>query len=64
MYLRYSVQKLNVQISDTTFGQVPVRVYEPLTKEPNGAAIVWIHGGGWIVGSVGGCSSIFFRTMK
>ncbi len=41
------------QIKDTKFEHVPVRLYIPLNKETNGPGIVFIHGGGWIVGSVG-----------
>ena len=31
-------------------GGVPVRVYEPL--EPRGTTLVYLHGGGWVVGDV------------
>ena len=41
------------QITDTKFENVPVRIYEPLTKERYGPGVVYYHGGGWIVASVG-----------
>jgi acetyl esterase len=31
-------------------GGVPVRVYEPL--QPRGRTLVYLHGGGWVVGDV------------
>jgi acetyl esterase len=31
-------------------GGVPVRVYEPL--EPRGSTLIFLHGGGWVVGDV------------
>ena len=31
-------------------GGVPVRIFEPL--QPNGSIIIYLHGGGWVVGNV------------
>jgi acetyl esterase len=31
-------------------GGVPVRVYEPL--DPRGSTLIFLHGGGWVVGDV------------
>jgi len=43
----------NVQISDLDFDGVPVRYYKPDTSaSENSPAIVFIHGGGWTLGSV------------
>ena len=55
------------QITDTKFENVPVRIYEPLTKERYGPGVVFYHGGGWIVLSVGKllgvkCLNYFFLT--
>jgi acetyl esterase len=39
----------------TATGGVPVRVYTPaaaLDAEHGAAALIWIHGGGWVIGSV------------
>ena len=41
------------QISDIRLGNVAVRMYEPLTRETNGPAVMFYHGGGWVMGSVG-----------
>lgn len=35
-------------------GDVPVRVYEPLVRDPGSGVIVWHHGGGWIMGDLAG----------
>lgn len=37
-------------VSDTAIGPVPVRVYRP--RRVSGPVVLWIHGGGWIVGSL------------
>lgn len=37
-------------VSDEPVGECCVRVYEPLS--PSGGAILWIHGGGWIMGNL------------
>lgn len=37
---------------DTDFDGVPVRVYLPANRHPNGPALMYVHGGGWVVGSV------------
>ena len=31
-------------------GEVPVRIFEP--RQPNGSILVYLHGGGWVVGNV------------
>jgi len=31
-------------------GGVPVRVYEPL--QPRGSTLIYLHGGGWVLGDV------------
>jgi acetyl esterase/lipase len=40
-------------VRDVRIGTVPARVYEPL--EVTSGVLVWLHGGGWVVGSVDGC---------
>ncbi len=42
-----------LQIKDRIFNNVPVRLYEPENREKFGGAVVYYHGGGWTVGSVG-----------
>ncbi len=37
-------------VHDEPVGEACVRVYEPL--EPRGGVLVWIHGGGWIMGNL------------
>ena len=41
-----------LQTSEDVFDGVPVRIYRPDTMVSNGPALVWIHGGGWVWGSV------------
>ncbi|XP_044525491.1 neutral cholesterol ester hydrolase 1 [Gracilinanus agilis] len=43
----------NVQITDTNFDGVEVRVFEgfPKTKEPLKSGVLYIHGGGWALAS-------------
>ncbi|XP_020836130.1 neutral cholesterol ester hydrolase 1 [Phascolarctos cinereus] len=43
----------NVQITDTQFGGVEVRVFEgfPKAKEPLKSGVIYIHGGGWALAS-------------
>jgi acetyl esterase len=36
----------------TAAGPVPVRVYRPRGAEPAPPVLVWLHGGGWVSGSV------------
>ncbi|MFK7914503.1 MAG: alpha/beta hydrolase [Pseudomonadales bacterium] len=38
------------QVLATGAGNVPVRIYRP--ENPNGAALMYFHGGGWVVGSI------------
>jgi len=33
-------------------GAIPVRVYRPATAATPAAALVWFHGGGWVIGSL------------
>ena len=43
-----------IKHSDTTFDGVGVRLYEPVEKSAKPVpGIMYIHGGGWIVGSTG-----------
>src|SRR5438034_8110099 len=37
-------------IEDATAGSVPLRIYRP--ADAIGGALVWFHGGGWVVGSI------------
>jgi acetyl esterase/lipase len=39
-----------VEISDDRAGSVPVRVFRP--AHPNGMALLWLHGGGFVTGSI------------
>jgi acetyl esterase/lipase len=41
---------LGVEIRDYDFGDSGVRVYTP-NGEPSGAGLLWIHGGGYIIGN-------------
>ncbi|XP_038672615.1 arylacetamide deacetylase [Scyliorhinus canicula] len=42
----------NVNVTDTTFNKVPVRVYEPISQSPGlRRAVIYMHGGGWCLGS-------------
>jgi acetyl esterase len=42
------------QVSDTTASGVPVRIYTPNPDpaSPTATAIVYFHGGGWVIGSI------------
>lgn len=43
------------RVSDTTASGVPIRTYEPVTDPGTAAtsgAVVYLHGGGWVVGSL------------
>lgn len=42
----------NLKVTSTIFNGVPVRVYEPSTLPPDGPAMVWYHGGGWVFGNI------------
>ena len=35
-------------------GRVPARVYRPLAAGPQGGLLVWLHGGGWVMGDLEG----------
>jgi acetyl esterase len=37
-------------VEDATAGSIPVRMYRPADAIPG--ALVWFHGGGWVVGSI------------
>jgi acetyl esterase len=39
-------------VSDSTAVGVPVRIYEPDAELPAAGALVYLHGGGWVVGSL------------
>ena len=40
------------QVSEAVFDGVPIRLYVP-KKDKTGAAIVYFHGGGWVLGNPG-----------
>lgn len=42
-----------LQISSLVFDGVPVRLTEPNKRVENSPALIWIHGGGWTLGSAG-----------
>ncbi len=42
-----------VQVKDTEFDGVPVRIYSPKGKPANSPGFVYYHGGGWVIGSLG-----------
>jgi acetyl esterase/lipase len=33
-------------------GDIPVRIYEPSSRDPSGAGVVWLHGGGFVGGDL------------
>ncbi|KAG9352870.1 hypothetical protein JZ751_017446, partial [Albula glossodonta] len=42
-----------LHIRDQTFGEVPVRIYEPTVPSAGGRrGLVYFHGGGWVMGSI------------
>ena len=44
----------NIRSSVTTFDGVQIRLYEPIKKRPGlGPALVFIHGGAFVIGSAG-----------
>jgi hypothetical protein len=47
------MQTGNVSSENLTFDGVPVRIYIPSDRIFNGPAMLYIHGGGWIYGSIG-----------
>lgn len=52
--LAFSYSVCNLQSSDTIFDGIPVRVYKPSDAlNETLPAIVFYHGGGWVVGSIG-----------
>ncbi|GAB3690090.1 alpha/beta hydrolase [Corynebacterium nasicanis] len=40
------------RVYDTTIAGVPVRVYIPVEQDAAQPAFLWIHGGGWVTGSL------------
>ena len=55
-----------MNITDTTFNGVPVRIYSDPTqnKEEQNAGFVYVHGGGYTLGSVDFCDSYLMRIVK
>ena len=51
--------------TDTVFDGVPVRVYEPFveTKNPR-PAIVYFHGGGWVLLDIGKLSHYYVLNFE
>src|SRR5262245_6255410 len=39
-----------VRVDDLAAGRVPLRIYRPVERS-GGAALLWIHGGGFVLGS-------------
>ena len=50
----FGVADAVAQVSDTDAGGVPVRIYAPHpdAASPTATAIVYFHGGGWVIGSI------------
>ncbi len=44
--------KLPLTVNDLRAGEIPVRLYAPLTAPTPGPLLVYFHGGGWVQGSV------------
>ena len=42
-----------LDVYDTKIANVPVRVYKPKHPDTKPTGVVYIHGGGWTIGSVG-----------
>lgn len=42
-----------MQSENAEFDGVPVRIYVPPSRKPNGPAILYLHGGGWYLGDIG-----------
>ena len=43
----------DLKVHDTKIANVPVRVYKPKHPDAKSTGVVYIHGGGWTIGSVG-----------
>ena len=43
----------DLEVHDTKIANVPVRVYKPKHPDAKSTGVVYIHGGGWTIGSVG-----------
>ena len=43
----------DLDLHDTKIANVPVRVYKPKHLDAKSTGVVYIHGGGWTIGSVG-----------
>jgi len=52
-----TVAEASSLVLDTEVGSVPARVYRPEDPRP-GAVLVWIHGGGWICGTLESCEPV------
>ena len=48
---------LFAQIKDVVFNDVPVRLFYPQTRKADEGAVMWFHGGGWVISSVGKISN-------
>ena len=51
------------QIKDVVFNEVPVRLFYPLTRKADEGALMWFHGGGWVISSVGKISKLCNRSV-
>ena len=49
---RPEVDSIPVTSQDDVIAGVPVRRYRPLSGEPSGVTLVWLHGGGWVFGDI------------
>ncbi|XP_078608688.1 arylacetamide deacetylase-like [Branchiostoma floridae x Branchiostoma japonicum] len=56
----------NLEVTDTSFDGVRVRVYKPQGQEPGSkmAGLMWFHGGGWVIGSVDGYDALVGRIAN
>lgn len=51
---RLSPVPVGLRVKDLEFSEVPVRVYEPTTVcDGLRRGLVYFHGGGWVLGSIG-----------